>query len=312
MTTNHELIGRDEINDLEAILSVSNTDVDAVDAHASARTSTPSSRGTTSAAVPPLVKLYEKAKTSQWNVTTDLDWSIPVDQEALALNEMNREDVRFFGDQVDLSGTPFAKWTEKEWVELAIEGQNWTLSQFMHGEQGALLCTARIVETVPWIDAKYYAATQVMDEARHVEVFAKYLDEKLSGHYPINAHLELLLDDILSRQPLGHDLPRHADHGRGPRARRVRLHAPDDDRAAAEAAAPLRHERRGAPRRVRRALAAGVLQGAHRRGDEGPPGVRVRGRGPHARPVPAARGLGPHGRAGEGRAGARDGRRGPQ
>ena len=67
----------------------------------------------------------------------------------------------------------------------------------MHGEQGALLCTARIVETVPWIDAKYYAATQVMDEARHVEVFAKYLDEKLSGHYPINAHLGLLLDDIL-------------------------------------------------------------------------------------------------------------------
>jgi hypothetical protein len=68
----------------------------------------------------------------------------------------------------------------------------------MHGEQGALLCTARIVETVPWIDAKYYAATQVVDEARHVEVFAKYLDEKLSGHYPINAHLEMLLDDILS------------------------------------------------------------------------------------------------------------------
>ncbi|MBV8980025.1 MAG: ferritin-like domain-containing protein, partial [Acidimicrobiia bacterium] len=72
-----------------------------------------------------------------------------------------------------------------------------TLSQFMHGEQGALLCTAKIVETVPWIDAKYYASTQVMDEARHVEVFAKYLDEKLSGHYPINAHLRLLLDDIV-------------------------------------------------------------------------------------------------------------------
>jgi 1,2-phenylacetyl-CoA epoxidase catalytic subunit len=66
----------------------------------------------------------------------------------------------------------------------------------MHGEQGALVCTAKIVETVPWIDAKYYAATQVVDEARHVEVFAKYLD-KLSGHYPINAHLGMLLDDIV-------------------------------------------------------------------------------------------------------------------
>jgi hypothetical protein len=68
----------------------------------------------------------------------------------------------------------------------------------MHGEQGALLCTAKIVETVPWIDAKYYASTQVLDEARHVEVFAKYLDTKLTGHYPINAHLKMLLDDIIA------------------------------------------------------------------------------------------------------------------
>ena len=37
-----------------------------------------------------------------------------------------------------------------------------------------------------------------MDEARHVEVFSKYLDDKLSGHYPINAHLGLLLDDIMA------------------------------------------------------------------------------------------------------------------
>jgi hypothetical protein len=72
------------------------------------------------------------------------------------------------------------------------------LSQFLHGEQGALLCTARIVETVPWIDAKYYASTQVMDEARHVEVFARYLDEKLSSQYKINQNLKSLLNDILA------------------------------------------------------------------------------------------------------------------
>src|SRR6476620_2407133 len=197
MADHTEIIGRADVNDLEAILAITNSDVDeishAVHADADAIFTWDYERTR-----PALAKLYEKAKTSQWNVTTDLDWSTPVDQEALALNEMNREDVKFFADGVDLSGTPFAKWTEKEWVELAIEGQNWTLSQFLHGEQGALLCTARIVETVPWIDAKYYAATQVVDEARHVEVFAKYLDEKLSGHYPINAHLGLLLDDILA------------------------------------------------------------------------------------------------------------------
>jgi len=47
----------------------------------------------------------------------------------------------------------------------------WQFSQFLHGEQGALICTAKIVQTVPDIDSKYYAATQVMDEARHVETY---------------------------------------------------------------------------------------------------------------------------------------------
>jgi hypothetical protein len=79
-----------------------------------------------------------------------------------------------------------------------MEGRRWSLSQFMHGEQGALLCTAKIVETVPWYDAKLYASTQVVDEARHVEVFARYLEEKLEGGFQVNAHLRLLLDDIIN------------------------------------------------------------------------------------------------------------------
>jgi hypothetical protein len=95
-------------------------------------------------------------------------------------------------------GTPVAKWGDKEWLNFGIEGRNWQLSQFLHGEQGALICTAKIVETVPWYDAKLYASTQVVDEARHVEVFARYLNEKLGGQYQVNAHLRLLLDDIIN------------------------------------------------------------------------------------------------------------------
>jgi hypothetical protein len=105
-----------------------------------------------------------------------------------------------FGPQGYLAtrpGSPVARWGDEEWAVLAHVSLTWRMCQFMHGEQGALLCTAKIVETVPWIDAKYYASTQVMDEARHVEVFAKYLQEKLTGFYPINAHLKLLLDDIV-------------------------------------------------------------------------------------------------------------------
>src|SRR5207302_2309339 len=102
------------------------------------------------------------------------------------------------GMGADFTGKPFEKWGDKEWIQLGVESQAWTLSQFMHGEQGALICTAKIVEQVPWIDAKYYAATQVMDEARHVEVYSKYLSEKLAHEFPINVHLRALLDDVVS------------------------------------------------------------------------------------------------------------------
>jgi hypothetical protein len=193
------LIGREDVNDLEAILAVSNTDVDAV-VHSVRADVDGIFTWDYERSRPALIKLYEKAKTSQWNATTDLPWDTEVDIEKVVLDNQaqNAPDGASFFGTADLSGTQFAKWGDRQWIDLGIEMNNWTMSQFMHGEQGALICTARIVETVPWIDAKYYAATQVMDEARHVEVFARYLDEKLNGHYPINAHLKMLLDDIIA------------------------------------------------------------------------------------------------------------------
>jgi hypothetical protein len=140
---------------------------------------------------PGLTKLYEKAKRAQWNAN-DLPWDTPVDPEALAV------EAQVADTGADLSHTPLAKWGPAEWARFDIESRNWTLSQFLHGEQGALICAARITETVPWIDAKYYAATQAMDEARHVEVFARYLDEKLGSKYPISPHLRALLEDIIT------------------------------------------------------------------------------------------------------------------
>ena len=195
MSTNEDLIGRADIDDLEAILAVTNTDRDevihAVKDNAEAIFTWDYEKGQR----PALNRLYEKAKVSMWNGETDLPWDTDVDQEKVVAE--NALASGGFNTDIDLSGTPMAIWDEAKWLEFGVESQNWMLSQFMHGEQGALVCTAKIVETVPWIDAKYYASTQVMDEARHVEVFAKYLDTKLSGHYPINAHLRLLLDDIV-------------------------------------------------------------------------------------------------------------------
>jgi len=193
------LIGRAEIDDLESILSIVNTDTAAVLHRVRDNADAMFTWDYEKGARPALDKLYEKAKRSQWNASTDLDWSIEVDQEQVVVANFmqNNDPDAGLAPSWDTGDTVFATWGDKEWLQLGVEMQNWTLSQFMHGEQGALVCTAKIVETVPWIDAKYYASTQVMDEARHVEVFARYLDEKLSGYYPINAHLGLLLDDIV-------------------------------------------------------------------------------------------------------------------
>jgi hypothetical protein len=192
--SNEEIIGRAEINDIEAILSVCNTDPNEVQ-HSVKGGGDTVFTWDYSLARPQLRKLYEKAKTGQWNGSTDLDWSTNVDIEATIT-----ADQLLIGNGIDPSlyaHTPLATWGDKEWLEFGIESRRWTLSQFLHGEQGALVCTAKIVETVPWYDAKLYASTQVVDEARHVEVFARYLDEKMGGMYPVNAHLKMLLDDII-------------------------------------------------------------------------------------------------------------------
>ncbi len=196
--SNAELLGRDDVNDLDAILAITNTDVSelvhAVKDNADAIFTWDYEKG----ARPALNKLYEKAKGAQWNGETDLPWELEVDIEKVVANAPRDPEADPVLVAAQRPGQPLHGWGEEQWNKLLLEMQNWTMSQFMHGEQGALLCTAKIVETVPWIDAKYYAATQVMDEARHVEVFAKYLDTKLTGHYPINAHLRLLLDDIIN------------------------------------------------------------------------------------------------------------------
>ena len=193
--SNEEIIGRAEINDIEAILAIPSADPNEIE-HVVKNNADSIFSWDYTLQRPALRKLYEKAKTGQWNATTDLPWHLDVDQEKIA--EEERALIGVGLDPSRLAGTPVEKWDDRQWLEFNMESKNWSLSQFMHGEQGALICTAKIVETVPWYDAKLYASTQVVDEARHVEVFARYLQEKLGGEYQINVHLRMLLDDIIN------------------------------------------------------------------------------------------------------------------
>src|SRR5215510_6081902 len=143
-----------------------------------------------------LVTLYNKAMSSQWNSVKELDWSTEVDPEELI--DRNTPLMQLTAAAREVDGSPIARWGDKELTALGVESFKATLSQFMHGEQGAMMVAAKIVETVPWIDAKYYAATQTMDEARHTEVFAKYLHSKLGEAYPMSPFLAEQIDALIA------------------------------------------------------------------------------------------------------------------
>ena len=136
-----------------------------------------------------LLKLYAKGKAQQWDAAERIDWTLDLDPENPM--EMPDQTVRIYGSPM------WERLNGKERARLRHHFQAWQISQFLHGEQGALLCTARIVEMVPNLDAKYYAATQVMDEARHVEAYSRLLHEKFELAYPITPPLQTLLKQTI-------------------------------------------------------------------------------------------------------------------
>ncbi|MFF5016992.1 ferritin-like domain-containing protein [Streptomyces sp. NPDC001165] len=136
-----------------------------------------------------LLALYQKGKDKQWDGQTRIDWDLEVDPyDPLGTPE----------ESMSLYGTPYwAKLSDRDKGELRQHYASWQFSQFLHGEQGAMICAARIVESVPDMDAKFYSATQTMDEARHAEIYARFLHEKIGMVYPINDNLQSLLGDTL-------------------------------------------------------------------------------------------------------------------
>jgi hypothetical protein len=140
---------------------------------------------------PDLARLYAAAKRDQWDAARDIDWSINVDphdeEHSLIL------DTLFPLDKVPSYATLSRK-------EQQLQGHailSWMLSQFLHGEQGALMAACQVTEAVEWLDGKLYGSTQVVDEGRHVEVFERYLNQKLGRMYQINDNLYVIIDALM-------------------------------------------------------------------------------------------------------------------
>ncbi len=136
-----------------------------------------------------LRRLYVKAAEAQWVGERDIEWDRPIDQQKFSTTPL--------GTAIPIEQTSYWKSFSEETVwELTRRTAAFRLSNFLHGEQGALMVAAQLVNAVPHTDAKFYAATQTMDEARHVEVFARYID-KLDQIRPIAPPLKRILDATL-------------------------------------------------------------------------------------------------------------------
>lgn len=141
---------------------------------------------------PLMKKLYEAANSSQWNANLDIDWSRQFDP----LDTVNH----IIPDSM-CPGVVLPQWKKLsagEKAEHRLALLSWMLSQILHGEQGALFGAAQTVQAIPWLDGKLLGASQIADEARHVEVFHRYLNEKLGKFYNINENLFVLTETIIS------------------------------------------------------------------------------------------------------------------
>jgi hypothetical protein len=137
-----------------------------------------------------LLALYQKGKDKQWDSAKRVDWDLEVDPyDVLGVPD---ESMAIYGTRYWDMMSP------EQRRDLRRHFASWQFSQFMHGEQGAMVTAARITLSAPDLDSKFYSATQTMDEARHVELFAKFLQEKIGMVYPINTKLQDLLGETLS------------------------------------------------------------------------------------------------------------------
>lgn len=133
-------------------------------------------------------RLYELGKRFNWNSELDVDWTLPPPAP-----RADAPEPEGFSDH--------PKWkmlTAAQKADFMHRTSAQTLSQFLHGEQGALMVASQLVSCAPTHDAKLYAASQTFDEARHVEVFHRYLMERCHMIYPINPNLKFLLDKVLT------------------------------------------------------------------------------------------------------------------
>ena len=135
--------------------------------------------------IPAELDLYEKLKAYQWNASTEVDWSQPIRNYSEASYEMVK-----------------SHYSRDEYDRLRAQQRAFTFTQLFLGEQAALALCAQLLNIVPEMETKLCLAGQIIDEARHVEVFGRYL-EKLGVDAPMNPALVELVHRLLDTEHYG-------------------------------------------------------------------------------------------------------------
>ncbi len=135
--------------------------------------------------IPAEAELYEKLKAYQWNASTEIDWSRQIQN----YTEESYVAVKSYYSRADYD-------------RLRAQQRAFTFTQLFMGEQAALALCAQLLNMVPEMETRFCLSGQIIDEARHVEVFGRYL-EKLGVESPLNPALEDLVHRLLDTDHYG-------------------------------------------------------------------------------------------------------------
>jgi hypothetical protein len=120
---------------------------------------------------------------------TYVDFSQPFD--------MKNETIMPRDFTIELNCAVADRLDEGQQIRLANESTRFSMSQILHGEQGALSLSASLCHVLYDPGAQEYATNQAREEARHVTAFSKYIGARWGTPLRAGATLQSLMNELV-------------------------------------------------------------------------------------------------------------------
>ncbi len=152
---------------------------------------------------------------------------------------------------VELRSAVADRLDDRQKIQLGNDVMHWSISNLLHGEQGALSLSASLCHILVDPGAQEYAANQAREEARHVAGFTRYIAKRWGEPLPVGKTIATVLADLVEHAGGLQEDRRHADADRRRGDGLVRDAERQDQRSRAAPAGPAGDERRGVPSSLR-------------------------------------------------------------